>query len=194
MAETGSQALLTSKWGPVPVWVWALGGLLIAWGFAKWRDMKKAAGGDDTADTANVTDPSADEGQNVAPQFIIENNMPESTAPTTTPVATPPASTPVTTPSQPSKPVVTAPVETTKPPITAKPPATPKPPTKKAPIKYKVVHGDNLTTIAKKYHTTAAALFKYNTTPGVRPAATIATLKQRGPNVIYAGETILIPQ
>ena len=58
---------------------------------------------------------------------------------------------------------------------------------------YTVVTGDNLTTIAKKYGTTAASLFAYNTTPGVRPAATIATLKQRGPNLIYAGEKILIP-
>lgn len=193
MAEsTGAGALMTSKWGPMPVWVWALGGLLIAWGFAKYRDMKNAASTSDTADTADVTDPSADEGQNVAPQFIIENNMPQSPS---TPAAPVTPSAPVTTPTTPGKPVVTAPVETTKPPVVSKPPSPAKPaPAKKSPIKYKVVHGDNLTTIAKKYHTTAAALYKYNTTAGVRPAATIAELKKRGPNLIYAGETILIPQ
>jgi nucleoid-associated protein YgaU len=67
-------------------------------------------------------------------------------------------------------------------------------PAKKAPAKYKVVAGDTLTSIAARHKTTAAALYTYNTTPGVRSAADIATIKRRGPDLIYPGETILIPQ
>ena len=71
-----------------------------------------------------------------------------------------------------------------------------KPPTQGAPKPagtYTVKHGDTLTSIAKKYGFTWQELYKYNTTPGVRPASTEATLKKRGPNLLYANEKILIP-
>jgi LysM repeat protein len=105
---------------------------------------------------------------------------------------------PVTTPTNGGSTTVTPPGTGSKPPTGSKPkPPTgskPKPPTTKAPIKYTVHAGDTLSSIAKKYGTTAQELFTYNTTPGVRPASTIATLKKRGPTLIYSGETILIPQ
>lgn len=201
MAEGGA-GVLTSKLGPAPVWVWGGGSLLVLWIVAKYRDMKKAAAGNDQPQTADATGDYAAEGQAVAPQFIIENNMPQDydPAPSTTPGP----------PSQPSKPVKTPqppPVGVHPPGVTPHPPVTSKPapptskPTSKPPIQYKVKTGDNLSKIAAKYTNpktgkkfTADELFAYNTTPGVRPAATITTLKKRGKNLLYGGETILIPQ
>lgn len=176
--------ILLTKWGPMPVWLWAGIGLVIAWVFAKYRDTKAKAA-DTGPDVADTTSPGAyQEGQQVAPQFIIENNLPPSPggSPQDPVKQAPPDTTPV----------ITPPDTGTKPPVVVKPPA--KPPAKKPPIQYKVVHNDTLSAIAKKYHTTVAALWAFNTTPGNRPAATIATLKSRGQNLLYAGETILIPQ
>jgi LysM repeat protein len=176
--------LIKQKWGPLPVWGWGLAVLAIAWGYSKYKS-NKSAQASATSDQASVTPPTdSGESEATAPQFIIENNQP---------------SYPIATPVGPSTPVVTPPTTTPAPPTTTTPPPTTKPttpakPVAKAPIKYVVKSGDNLSTIAAKYKTTAAKLFTYNTTPGVRPASTIATLKSRGPNLIYAGETILIPQ
>lgn len=185
-AATPSGSLLTTKWFHLPVWLWAIIGLGVAWGIAKWRASKATAAAS-TADagTADTTAANSSESQDTAPEFIIENNMPAT-------VGTPSA--PVATPTSPAAPVVTPPSTTPTPPVTTKPTPAPVKAKPKAPIKYVVKSGDNLTTIAKKYGTTAAALFTFNTTPGNRPAATIATLKKRGPSLIYAGETILIPQ
>jgi LysM repeat protein len=63
---------------------------------------------------------------------------------------------------------------------------------------YTVKHGDTLSGIAKKYGTTWQTLFNYNTRSKAqggagRPANTIKTLKERGPNLLYAGEKIYIP-
>lgn len=173
-----SGSLIKQKWGPLPVWGWGLILLGLAWGYSKYKSTKKTASSD-----TSVT-PPADSGESeaTAPQFIIENNMPQGNTPVTTPVG-------------PSTPVVTPPGTTPGPPVSQPPPPSKTPtPTKKNPIKYVVKHGDTLSGIAGKYKTTASKLFTYNTTPGVRPASTIATLKSRGPNLIYAGETILIPQ
>lgn len=188
MAEvaSGEKNLLTSKWGPAPVWVWALGGLVVAWLIAKWRDSKSSKS--DQQQQADTADTS--ESEQVAPQFIIENNMPSVGAPTTpsAPVTTTPVPPPVVTPPNTSpNPPTTTPTKPSKPPVK-------KPPAKKAPVKYTVKHGDTLSAIAKKYGTTWQQLWTYNTTAGNRPADTIKTLKSRGPNLLYAGETILIPQ
>lgn len=188
-------SLLTKKWGPAPVWVYALLGLVGAWLYSKYKSSSSTAAAATTA--AGTAETTA-----TAPEFIIENNEPVGvsgtpSAPITTPVSTAPVVTPPSTGS--GVPVVAkpipAPIEPT--PVKATAPTSPAKPTapaKKAPIQVKVVAGDTLSTIAAKYHTTAAALYAYNTTPGVRPASTIATLKKRGPNLIYAGETILVPQ
>lgn len=205
--EEGQHNLLTSKWGPLPVWAWGAILLGLAWAYAKYKSSKATAATDTSATDTTGTSDSSSETDATAPQFIIENNMPGGGTATTSgasaPVTTPTQPLPVTTPptltaAPPAK--VSAPVAVVKPPAkpapvkaTPKKPAPVKAPAKK-PIAYKVVHGDNLSTIAAKYHTTAAKLFTYNTTPGVRPAATIAELKKRGPNLIYAGETIYIPQ
>lgn len=204
--QQAQASLLTSKWGPLPVWAWSLIGLGVAWVYAKWRasQQDKAQANQDTATDAD-TGMGTDQTQAVAPQFVIENNLPPTvpseSSPVTTPTTPPVQSTPPGTGSHP--PVVTPPPKTgsgstggktpapaKKPPVTVKKPT----PAKKPPLQYKVVHGDTLSSIAARYHTTAAKLFAYNTTPGNRPAATIATLKKRGPNLLYAGETILIPQ
>jgi len=184
---TANKNLLTSKWGPVPVWVWALGGLVVAWLVAKWRDSKSTKKDAQQADTADLQDTS--ETEQVAPQFIIENNMPAGVGAPTTPSA------PITTPPGPP-PTTTLPGKLPNPPGTTppKPPAKKPPAKKKEPLKYTVKHGDTLSAIAKKYHTTWQSLWQYNTADGNRPANTIKTLKSRGPNLLYAGETILIPQ
>lgn len=173
--------------GKVPVWVIMIGLLVLAWLYAKWRAGKADTTASTTkADTADATD---SESEQVAPQFIIENNMPAGVGAPTTPSA------PVTVPPAPPA-VTTLPGTTPNPPVITptKPVTPPKTSPKKAPVKYVVKHGDTLSAIAKKYKTTTAKLWTYNTTPGNRPAATIKTLKARGQNLLYAGETILIPQ
>lgn len=202
-SKAGVGGLLTSKWGPAPVWVYALGVLALAWAYSKYRSMKAdAAAGTDQPQTADAGGDYAAEGQDVAPQFIIENNMPQTITPGPAP-ATPPSAPVVTPPTKGGGPVVISPpATTTKPPVVSKPtPPTKKPPAKKAPLTYKVVSGDSLSKIAAKYTNpttkkkfTWQELWTFNTTSGNRPAATIATLKKRGPNLLYAGETILIPQ
>lgn len=203
---TAEGNLLSKKWGPAPVWVYALLGLVAAWLYSKYKS-SSAAASTATTDTTGTGETTA-----TAPEFIIENNEPVATsgtpsAPVTTPVSTPPVVTPPgKTPAPPvsSKP---APPPGTGSPVQANPIKSPLPPVKGTPvspikgtpakkpaISYRVVAGDTLSSIAAKYHTTAAALYAYNTTPGVRPASTIATLKKRGPNLIYSGETILVPQ
>ncbi len=196
--------LLQSKWGPLPVWVWALIGLALAWAYSKYKAKTTAAAAASATDSTNT---ATSDGQAVAPQFIIENQLPQVTG------GGAPGSTPITTPTAPTAPgtIITSPGTITMPPTTgstapppesvssspspAKKPTTTAPTAaKKAPIEYKVVSGDTLAAIAAKYHTSAADLWTYNTTPGVRPASTIATLKSRGEDLLYAGETILIPQ
>lgn len=183
--QTGEHNLITSKWGPLPVWAWSLIGLGLAWLYAKYRSTQQAAQQQQQQQaTGSGTDA---ESQQVAPQFIIENNMPPDVGAPSTPSA------PVTAPTPPSTP--TPPAKTPNPPVTGKPKPPPKKkPTPKEPLQYKVKHGDTLSSIAARYHTTWQKLWAYNTTPGNRPASTIATLKKRGPNLLYSNETILIPQ
>lgn len=183
-----SGSLLTRKLGPLPVWVYALLILVGAWVYAKYRNKQQAAS---TSTDTSGTDTSAPEGQAVAPQFVIENNMPATTIGS--------ANQPVPSTPPPQPPTVTPPGKGTKPPTGGgKPPA--KPPTKKPgssgkpPIKYRVVHGDTLTSIAQSHGVTEAELWAFNTDPKNRSASSIATLKRRGQNTIFAGEEILIPQ
>jgi LysM repeat protein len=186
----------------MPVWLWALIGLAVAWAYAKYKSSKATSAAATAATSSDTTEGT----EAVAPQFVIENNLPTDNLTVNT------TSTPVQTPTGPNPPVVTPPgtapgppvaTNPDKPPTTGKPPVTTKPPVrvvkppvskKKPPIQYKVVHGDTLSSIASRYHTTVDKLWTYNTTPGVRPADTIATLKSRGKNLLFAGETILIPQ
>jgi len=194
--------LLTQKKGPLPVWAWAGLGLAGAYAYSRYKAGKTSSSTSTatTAGTAAVGEPAG-----TPPDFVIENNLPG--APASIPAAPAGAPTPSTpiTPGTPL-PVVTPPNTVPWPPILVKPPVPPTPappgkapspappPVHRGPLSYVVVTGDNLSSIAAKHGTSASALYAYNTTPGNRPAATIATLKQRGPDLIFPGETILIPQ
>lgn len=182
------------KAGPLPLWGWGallLGGALV-YALVKQR---QASSSSDTS--SNTGDPTSEVPSDQVPDFISQvysttniTNQPPAPPPTTT-TTTPPASPPKTTVS--ASPPATK-VPTTPPPQTSVSPpktTTTKP---KAPISYKVKSGDTLSSIAKKYGTTWQALWTYNTTSGNRPADTIKTLKSRGPDLLYSGETILIPQ
>jgi hypothetical protein len=180
-----SGSFLTSKKAGLPVWIWGGIGLGGAYLYSRYRANQQAAA------TAAASTTAAGQPAGTPPQFVIENNLPA--APVPSAPVTPAATTP---------PAVVPPGRSPSPPVVVRPvgPALPGPiqaagglGASRTPQQYVVHTGDNLTTIAQQYGTTAQALYAYNTTPGVRPAATIATLKARGPNLVYAGETILIP-
>lgn len=203
MPVAPSSEFLTQKAGVLPVWGWGALGLGAAYAYSRYQANKAGQG---TATTA--TTDAAGQSTSSAPQFIIENNEPPGgwgsvsvpvniTSPAPVPVTTPPGTgtgPPVTTPPPPSHPIQGGQPPSQGPPQSSKPTPAPKP-APKAPIAYKVQHGDNLSTIAAKYHTTAAALFSYNTGPQSphSPQARAELLKQ-GKNLIYAGQTIYIPQ
>lgn len=103
---------------------------------------------------------------------------------TSTPVSTPaptPSPTPITT--TPTSGVSSHPI-----------PQPPKSTQNKTLAIHTVVHGETLSGIAREYGRTEQQVWNYNITPGVRPAATIAILKARGQNLLYAGEQIYIPR
>lgn len=72
-------------------------------------------------------------------------------------------------------------------------------PTKSKSTWYTVKRGDNLTKIASEYKNsagktlTAAQLYSYNTTGGHRSASSEKTIAKRGKNLIYSGESFIIP-
>jgi nucleoid-associated protein YgaU len=179
--------MLTRKAGPLPMWGWGAIGLGAALTYALVKQRKAA---DSSQQDQAVTEVPSDQ----VPDFISQVSVTNVEPPTT---GTPPPSTGTTSPPRTTlpQPITSPPVATKPKPVVSKP--VPKAPTtKKTPAKptsYKVQHGDTLSSIAKKYGTTWQALWTYNTTAGNRPADTIKTLKSRGPNLLYAGETILIP-
>lgn len=173
------------KAGPLPMWGW--GAIILAaallWSLGQSRAAAKSSADDTSTTGSEVQTVPADQ----VPDFISQvysttiNNLPS-------PAGTPPPADTTTPPTKTAPPVSPPKVTTPKPP----PKVTPAAP--KKPVSYKVKSGDTLSSIAKKYGTTWQALWTYNTTAGVRPADTIKTLKSRGPNLLYSGETILIPQ
>lgn len=206
MPVAPSKDFLTQKAGILPIWGWGAVGLGAAYAYSRYKANQSAAQGNGTTGTTNA----AGESTAANPQFIIENNEPAGgwgsvsvpvtvNNPAPVPVTTPPGTgtqPPVTTPP---------PIQGGNPPHQGNPvqvppskPTAPAKPAPKPPVAYKVQHGDTLSSIAAKYHTTWQALWAFNTGTGSgtanRPAATIATLKQRGPNLLYAGETIYVPQ
>lgn len=65
------------------------------------------------------------------------------------------------------------------------------------PIAYRVQPGDSLSKIAAKFgvfNGNGVSLYDYNINSAGRSSADVAVLKQRGPNLIYSGETIYIPR
>lgn len=178
---------LKSKAGPLPVWGWALFGT-IALALVLIRRKNKQGQTKAAADQTNTDIGSAAE---LANMFNIAGLMPYQGGDVyinTTETNNPPPSG--------SKPSGGG-----HPPHHGEPGppyGTPggNPPTHGAPkprATYVVKRGDTLGGIAAKYGLDANTLFKYNTTPGVRPADTEATLRKRGKNLIFSGEKILIP-
>jgi nucleoid-associated protein YgaU len=192
---TPSEEFLVKKAGPLPVWLWGLIGLAVAYLYSKYKAGKASA----TPAAATTATPAGEPGTG-SPYFVIEDNstggmghshsQPVSPPPTTTPPTTTPPGTTTTIPVMPvgPEPSPVGPLPVPAQPVTTSNPAAP---TTRA--TYTVVPGDTLSKIAAKFGTTAAAIFAYNTTPGVRPAATEAKLLQQGPNLIYAGQQFLIP-
>lgn len=180
--------------GPLPVWAWAGIGLVVAYVYAQYRDSKNAAAAavaaENTYPVAAVSGLGAADGESqiAAPQFIIQNQIPVLPG-----VPGPQGPAGPAGPQGPTGPPSTTP-PTTNPPVVTPPDNGGTTPTKKPDIQYRVKPGDTLSGIAAKYGTTWQALWAYNTTTGVRPAATIATLKKRGPNLLYSNELILVPQ
>jgi len=183
-------ATLKSKAGPLPVWAWALLGTIA---LALFLIRKKSKGADTSGAAADQTNSDLGSAAELANMFEVAGLMPYQGGDVyinTTTTENPPPSktkpTPLPWPIPPGhKPPKPTPTPT---PTPGNGSGAPKPR-----ATYVVKKGDTLTSIAKKYGTTATALFKYNTTKGVRPAETIATLKKRGPNLIYSNEKILIP-
>jgi len=210
MPVAPNKDFLLSKAGPIPVWGWGALGLVGAYAYSKYKSNQSASQGNGTTATTNA----AGESTASAPEFIIENNEPwglSSTSSSATVNITPSPPVPVTTPpgTNPQPPTNQPPLQGGNPPrgggpFPVTPPAKPptKPPTKTPPkpaapkyTVYKVQHGDNLSTIAAKYHTTWQALWSFNTgSNSPRDASAKATLLKRGPNLLYAGEEIYIPQ
>ena len=177
----GGSNPFTRKLGPLPTWAWMGIGLGLALAWANFRKGKQAAAASTTTDT------TGDQTAGQTPPIIIQNYPGEGTPGPAGPAG----------PAGPQGPTGStgAPGGTTTPPPVVTPPkpqTTTKP---KAPIAYKVKPGDSLSKIAAKYHTTWQALWNFNIGPSSpHSKQAIATLKQRGPNLLYSNETIYIPQ
>lgn len=204
MPVAPSSDFLTQKAGILPVWGWGAIGLGAAYGYSRYKANQAAAQGNGTTGTTNA----AGESTAAAPQFIIENNEPGWGSVSVPVTVNNPAPVPVTTPpgtgtgppvtiqggNPPHRPGPPLPVGGPTPPANPKPPP-PGKPAPKAPVAYKVQHGDNLSTIAAKYHTTWQALWSFNTgAQSPHSAQARAELLKQGPNRIYSGQTIYIPQ
>lgn len=180
---------LKAKLGPLPVWAWAGIGTIILAVFLMRKNAKANAQTQAAADQTNSNLGSAAELVNM---FEVAGLMPYQGGDvyvntTVTSPSTPPGSAPT------SKPPTNGPGAKVPPPPKVTPVSHHPTGNVKPRAIYTVKRGDNLSAIARKYGTTADTLFKYNTTNGVRPSSTIATLKQRGKNLLYANEKIYIP-
>lgn len=169
---TVSSDFLTQKKGGLPIWGWAAIVLVLAYAYNRYKNK--------TSGTSTTTTDTASQAYQV-PDYVNETNITNVEPPVVSPTPKPPVVTP---PGSTSPPVVPPP---------RSPRPTPSPKTKL--IEYRVKKGDSLSSIAKKYNTTWQAIWHYNTTPGNRPASTIKTLKERGPNKLYSNELIdiLVP-
>lgn len=178
----------TRKLGPLPLWAWMGIGLAGALAYSSWRKNKAAAATTTTAATGTSL-------ANQTPPFIIQNY--------TSPGAQGPAGPPGTSAPAQAAPIQSGPAINPAPPGASPPafitPAGGPAPTVRQPQQYRVQPGDTLTGIATKFHVPGGwqQLYQYNTGTGPgtanRPASTIATLRQRGPNLLYPNELIYVP-
>lgn len=183
-------ATLKQKAGPFPIYVWALFGTAA---LALWliHNKNKAASSDSTSAAADQTNSDLGSASELANMFEVAGLMPYQGGDVyvnTTQTNNPPGTTTTTPPPDGSSPPTG---NGTKPPTGGGTTVTP--PSNKPRATYTVKKGDSLSDIAKKYGISEATLWKYNITAGVRPAATIATLKARGQDLLYSNEKILIP-
>jgi len=191
--DGGDEFGLTSTIGPLPVWGWMGISLALVLIYTQWRKNKTAS---KTSTTATAPPTTATD---QTPPFIIQNY-------TQTPAGVPgPAG-----PSGPAGPTgATGPAGGTTPghnpfpnpiPVPVGPAQPVSMPTTKQPLAYRVKPGDTLAKIASAYHVNggAQALYQFNIGSGPgsanRSAKDVATLKQRGPDLIYSNEVIYIPQ
>lgn len=194
-APAAGGSFLMKKAGPLPVYAWAGGGLGVALLISRFRSAKadKAAQQQQATPYAGY----ANQPEGTVPQFIIQNQLPYVPSapvvptPTGPPVVVPPGG--ATTPPTTSTPPPTTSPTPTPAPVPTPAPTAPAPTPARQAQWYTVQHGDSLSSIAARFGTTAERIYQYNTTPGNRSAESIATIKSRGPNLIYAGSTFLIP-
>jgi len=179
--EGGGDFDLTTPIGPLPLWGWMGIVLALVVLYSQWRKNKAAAKPASTATPATST-------TDQTPPFIIQNYTQTTPGPAgaTGPAGPTGATGPAGGPS--IGPTVPSPLPPVHAPVTVKPMA------------YRVKPGDTLDKIASANHVAGGGqtLFEYNIGTGPfsahRSAQDIATLKQRGPNLLYSNEVIYIPQ
>lgn len=190
---------LKAKWHGVPVYIIALAGVM---GLALYLKRRNSTSSSATT-AANQTNTNLGTAGQMSNQFWLAGMMPFQggnvyvTQTNTSPGATkPPAKKgggPI---------IIDHPPGHYRPPV--KPPVHPVP-GKKKPLPsqvdytYHVKKNDTLSGIAKHYGLTTAQLWNFNTgtnpaNSAMRPKSTIATLKKRGPNLIFPNETLAIPK
>jgi nucleoid-associated protein YgaU len=221
MPATPSSSFLTSKAGPLPVYAWAGLGLGAAYLYSRHKASQAAATAATTSSVNAAGEPVGGQPtyliENNIPSFPYSGpSAPVPVQTPVTPVVGPPStkpSPPTTTPlpvdkpptnKPPAPPVSPGPVShpSAPPPVTAPKPPTPTPvqipgaPHVTGETTYRAQAGDTLSSIAAKYKIPGGwqALWAYNLNPANNSAQQIATLKQRGPNLIYSGETIRVPE
>lgn len=165
---SGGGTGLNKKWGPLPIWVYAVAVIGLLWAYEKYRSNQSAASSS-TSSTSGSAEPSTGTGYT-----IIENNLPPTSGTTS------------------GGGVTTSPPGTgTSPPTTGSTGA----PKNAVPalnsvsyVIYKALPTDTWASIAKKYYLTPATLEAANTAANRGALGTISTTGK-----ITGGEQILIP-
>lgn len=187
--QGGGTNAFTRKLGPLPVWAWMGVGLGLALAVSLWRKNKASSTASTTAETSTTATSTQ------TPPFIIQNYTGTGAQGPAGPAgpAGPTGATGAT--GAPGKPGVGT--------VTGTPipqPGTGKKPPKGGgknpqPIVYRVKPGDTLSAIAERYHVPGGpqALYNYQLSSPLRSAQAKQEIKQRGPNLLYSNEEILIP-
>lgn len=186
----GSTNAFTRKLGPLPVWAWMGVGLGMALAVSLWRKNKTASTASTTTAGTATTATSTQ-----TPPFIIQNYTGAGAQGPAGP-AGPAGSTGATGATGTTG--ATGSVGVTGTPI-PQPGTGKKPPAgggkNPQPIVYRVKPGDTLSSIAERYHVPGGpqALYNYQLSSPLRSAQAKQEIKQRGPNLLYSNEEILIP-
>jgi hypothetical protein len=196
-----SEGFFQRKVFGVKTWVLMLG-LTIA--ILTWSLIKARKNASANSTNASTTGTNAGTNAQYTPPYVIETDVNEAPVNVTdnTPVTVNNPPPPVRNPGGPPR-RRPGPIPGPHPPVPSQPPPSSNPGQTKPPSSgfrtYRVKPGDNLTTIARDFKVfqtspnPGVALYNYQLTPGLRPPETQATLRQRGPNLIYPNEEIYIP-